>query len=161
MVHQTPQLLDFRAAADDRGSLFKIFGRAGGGSGDDLAESTGDSFVLQSGHRVFRGLHAQEPPFDQSKAVFVLKGSVRVYCVKVTGGVPDAPSLTVDDLTVGDLGLVAPQGWALGVLTVSESSSVWVSASKPYRPDSEFTIGIKSLLPQSDWREWRFSAKDG
>ena len=161
MDQQSPQLLDFRASSDERGSLLKVFGRSQGGTHAELAESTGDSFVLQSGQRVFRGLHAQEPPFDQAKAVLVLEGSVRVYCVKVTGGVPDALSLSVHDLTRGNLGLVAPQGWALGVLTVSEFSSVWVSASKPYRPSAEFTIGVKSLLSESEWAEWKFSAKDG
>lgn len=161
MDQQVPQLIDFRASLDERGSLLKVFGRPHGETRPQLAESTGDSFLLQSGHKVFRGLHVQEPPFDQSKAVFVLDGLVRVFCVRVIGGRPDARSLARKDITRGNFGLVAPQGWALGILTVSEASLVWVSASKPYQPNSEITIGIKSLIPQSEWKGWKFSEKDG
>ena len=161
MTNEAPQLVDFRVNSDARGSLSKVFGRADNAGGQTRPANSGDGFILESSHLVFRGLHAQKPPFHQSKAVLVLKGSVRVYSVRVSGGIADPSSLSVHSLTSPTkIGLVAPEGWAIGVLTISESSTVWVSASKPYRPDSEFTISIRSLLRPEETKDWKLSEKD-
>jgi dTDP-4-dehydrorhamnose 3,5-epimerase-like enzyme len=160
-MYETPQLIDFRASSDARGSLSKVFGRAGAADGEVNLKAFGDGFVLESGKDVFRGLHAQKPPFDQSKAFLVLAGSVEVYAVRTVGGVVEPSSLSVHALTgIGKVGLVVPEGWATGVHTISDSSTVWVSASKPYRPDCEFTISIRALLPFEDSKHWKLSEKD-
>ena len=160
MKRELPHLVDFLVSSDGRGGLRKAFGRFEPASSPQATSFVGDSFILESSHLVFRGLHGQVAPFDQSKAVLVLEGAVRVFCVEANDGVPDKRTLTTHELTPGRMGLLAPQGWAVGVLTVSEASLVWVSASKPYRPDLEFTVGIKTMLPEEAWRDWKFSPKD-
>ena len=108
---------------------------------------------------VLRGLHYQQPPFSQSKLVWVIQGQVLDIVVDIRKGAPTFGqhfSVVLSDENKRQLFI--PRGFAHGFITLSETSIFSYKVDQYYNAQSEGSIapddpnlGIDWQLPQKEW----------
>ena len=147
MNFQKPYVTDFTVSKDNRGTISKIFGSNLSSPISSFSNyKISDSYLSKSELNVFRGLHMQTKPFSQVKTFQVVQGVVLLVAVYAPDGKADPSSLfqvEIDEYT--NFGVIVPEEWATGFLTLSTKSSVWVTASGEYSPTYEHVIQAKSL----------------
>lgn len=119
----------------------------------------------RSCHGVLRGLHFQKPPYQQSKLVRVVEGSVLDVAVDIR---PDSPTygkhVAVELTAENHRQLFIPRGFAHGFVVLSENAVFQYKCDNFYSPQHEGGYAWNSPALGIDWRlpeeELSFSAKD-
>jgi len=125
---------------DDRGYFFEYF-RKDVFKDFNLNIEFVQSNESQSQKNVLRGLHFQNPPFEQGKLIRVVKGAVLDVAVdirpgSVTYGKWFSYELTEDNKTI----LWIPPGFAHGFLTLADHTIFQYECTNYYQKDSEGSL---------------------
>ena len=100
-----------------------------------------------------RGMHLQKKPFEQSKLVFVIKGSIIDFFV----------DLRKNSKTFGQYGsvklkssnkqlLYIQKGFAHGFKTIESNTAVMYKVSNYYSPKNEVTLNYLDKIINIDWK---------
>ena len=111
-----------------------------------------DNLSLSKKKGIFRGLHAQAPPFEQCKLVRCASGTIVDVVVDIRNGSPTYGHWQTYELS-DDNGyqLFVPAGYLHGFLTLSDNTLVHYKCSNHYNSASEINIDWKSI--DIDWQE--------
>ena len=146
---------------DDRGWFYEAF--------KDFNNEFGVLF-LQDNHSLskkkgtIRGLHLQQPPYEQSKLVRVLRGRIMDVVVdlrKDSKTYLGTQSFFLDDIE--KTALFIPKGFAHGFITLEENTEVYYKVDQIYSAMHEITIrydDIKLGIQWGDLREVTLSERD-
>jgi dTDP-4-dehydrorhamnose 3,5-epimerase len=146
---------------DERGWFYEAF--------NDFNNEFGVVF-LQDNHSLskkkgtIRGLHIQQPPYDQSKLVRVLRGSIMDVVVdlrKDSKTYLKTQSFILD--TIEKIALFIPKGFAHGFITLEDHTEVYYKVDQIYSRDHELTIMYNDSTLNVAWpnfKEYILSTKD-
>ena len=100
-----------------------------------------------------RGMHLQKKPYDQSKLIFVINGSIIDYFVDLrknseTFGEYDSVRLNSSDRKF----LYIKKGFAHGFKTLEKNTTVMYKVSNYYSPKNEITINYLDKKINIDWK---------
>ncbi len=112
---------------------------------------------------VLRGLHFQNPPFEQGKLIRVVKGSVRDIVVDIRNNSPQyGKYFSVILSEENNLMLWVPPGFAHGFLTLEDNTIFIYKCSQVYNKASEGAILWNDPDLNIDWNidEPNISEKD-
>ena len=134
-------LIEPRVFEDARGFFFESFR-------EDVfkKETTLNVSFVQDNHSksskgVLRGLHYQMPPHAQGKLVRVIKGEVLDIAVDIRESSPTCGQYVAEILSSDNKKqLYIPEGFAHGVLTLSDTSEFLYKTTDFYHPESERCI---------------------
>ncbi len=120
-------------AADGRGSFTKLFSAGSDLPGVPGPLTLGELFVTHSRLGVLRGMHLQEPPFDQHKLVFCISGAAHDVLIDLRCGSSTEGQMFETTLSggCGRAILVAP-GVAHGFLTTADDTVILYCTTRPY-----------------------------
>ena len=135
------KIIKFKKFFDLRGSFSELYNKS-----DLLNNGVSDDFV-QDNHSfskfkgTLRGLHYQESPFEQSKLLRVMKGSIMDVVVDIrlnspTFGYHECIELVSDNYEL----LYIDKGFAHGFITLEKNTEVFYKVSNFYNSKSEKTI---------------------
>ena len=125
---------------DDRGYFYEVFNEK------EFNEKTNNKYnfhALQENESksragVFRGLHFQNPPYEQAKLVRVLKGRVVDYAVDIRKGSPTFGKCVFTYLTEDNKHqFFIPRGFAHGFYVFSEEAVFEYKCDNYYNKESE------------------------
>jgi dTDP-4-dehydrorhamnose 3,5-epimerase len=95
----------------------------------------------KSGKHVLRGLHFQDPPYEQGKLVRVMQGSVLDVAVDIRKGSPTYGQWASIELSGGNKWMYwIPAGFAHGFLTLEDNTIFFYKCTNIYHKDSEGSI---------------------
>ena len=149
---QGPLLLKPRIFTDERGYFFesyneKLFKEAG-----VEADFVQDNQSL-SAKGVLRGLHFQNPPFEQGKLVRVVQGAVRDVAVDIRKASPTYGKYIIEDLSATNQYMMwIPPGFAHGFLTLENKTLFLYKCTNLYHKESESGICWNDETLNIDWR---------
>lgn len=132
------QLIESRRFDDERGYFIEVFK-------EDLfkVHLTGHPHFIQdnlscSKRGVFRGMHAQKPPFAQAKLVRAVSGRIIDFAMDIDRKSPHFGKVVGVELTP-DKGraLFIPAQYAHGFLALEDMSRVLYKVNAPYAPEYE------------------------
>jgi len=137
---------------DDRGYFFEYFRK-------DILKKNGINFeFVQSNEslsqkNVLRGLHFQNPPFEQGKYIRVIKGAVLDVTLDIrinsqTYGQWFSCELNETNKTI----LWIPPGFAHGFLTLADDTIFQYECTNVYNKDSEASIRWNDPDLNIDWK---------
>ena len=143
---------------DERGYFYEVFNER------EFNEKTGNKYnfhTLQeneskSSKFVFRGLHFQNPPYEQAKLVRVLKGAVVDFAVDIRKDSPTFGKSVDMLLTDGNKWqFFVPRGFAHGFVVLSDEAVFEYKCDNYYNKESEDGIrwdddDIESLVFMKD-----------
>ena len=108
-------------------------------------------FVNLSKKNVFRGLHFQKKPFEQTKLIKVINGSIFDVFVDLREDSNDFGSYSSIELTQ-DMGWVLiPKGFAHGFKTLEDNTSVLYKVDQYYNPENDSGIIWNDNFLNIDW----------
>lgn len=125
---------------DERGYFYEVFNER------EFNEKTNDKYdfhALQENESkskagVFRGLHFQNPPYEQAKLVRVLKGHVVDFAVDIRKNSPTFGKCVFADLTEENKHqFFVPRGFAHGFYVYSEEAVFEYKCDNYYNKESE------------------------
>lgn len=125
---------------DDRGYFYEVFNEK------EFNEKTNNKYnfhALQENESkskagVFRGLHFQNPPYEQAKLVRVLKGHVVDFAVDIRKDSPTFGKAVFADLTEENKRqFFVPRGFAHGFYVYSEEAVFEYKCDNYYNKESE------------------------
>lgn len=133
-------LIEPKVFGDDRGYFFESYNSR---VFDEVLP--GISFLQDnescSAKGVLRGLHFQEPPFEQGKLVRVARGSVLDVSVDIRKGSPTYGKHAAFRLTGGNKHMLwMPPGFAHGFLTLEDDTIFLYKCTNVYNRESENAI---------------------
>ena len=96
-----------------------------------------DYYNCISSSQVFRGLHYQQAPLEQTKVFHVAFGACTLYCVN-TLNLQEQLSFSLSSDTPHLV--IVPPLWATGYLTHVHRTSVIAIANQPYAPHLQDTV---------------------
>ncbi|MDB3895686.1 dTDP-4-dehydrorhamnose 3,5-epimerase [Alphaproteobacteria bacterium] len=97
------------------------------------------SFSSKAG--TIRGLHAQAPPFAQSKLVWCTRGRILDIAVDIRHGSPNFGSWLGKEISEDNgIQVFIPEGFLHGFVTLEENTEVAYKCSRFYSPSHEITI---------------------
>ena len=106
----------------------------------------------KSSKGVLRGLHYQEPPFEQGKLVRVASGEVFDVAVDLRSDSPTYGQWVSQILSAKNKKqLWIPEGFAHGFLTLSDDAELLYKTTNFYNQASESTIRYDSNLFNIEW----------
>jgi dTDP-4-dehydrorhamnose 3,5-epimerase len=156
LIHQKiPDLIliEPQLHRDDRGYFLETFRE------DLLKEKIGfDTIFVQdneskSSKGVLRGLHYQEPPFDQSKLLRVVQGSILDVAVDIRNNSPTfGVHLAIELNEDNKYQLFIPKGFAHGFVVLSNSAIVCYKTDNFYSQESERGILFNDKTLDIDWK---------
>jgi dTDP-4-dehydrorhamnose 3,5-epimerase len=137
---------------DERGYFFEYFRK-------DFLVSTGANLEFvqsnesKSQKNVLRGLHFQNPPYEQGKYVRVIKGAVLDVVVDIRKSSRNygqwfSSELTEDNKTI----LWIPPGFAHGFLTLADDTIFQYECTQYYHRDSEGSLRWNDPDLNIDWK---------
>lgn len=145
-------LLEPDVFQDERGYFFESFNQ----NKFEVALGFKPEFVQDnesmSSKHVLRGLHFQEPPFEQAKLVRVIRGAVTDVCVDIrknstTFGQHIAVDLSAENKHM----LYIPAGFAHGFVTRENNTIFSYKCTGPYNKASENAIHWEDPQLCIDW----------
>jgi dTDP-4-dehydrorhamnose 3,5-epimerase len=108
------------------------------------------SFSNEAG--TLRGLHYQLPPFEQSKLIRVIAGSILDIVVDVR---PESNTfLEWQSFLLNSeekKSLLIPKGFAHGFITLSDKTEVYYKVDEKYSPENEITINYDDPSLMINW----------
>ena len=132
-------------AEDNRGAFIKKYHL------DDFSNS-GIDFSLReqyysiSQKDVVRGMHFQAPPFDHSKLVYVISGSVLDVVIDLRKDLPTYGKCFAQILTGNDnTSLFIPTGFAHGFKSLEDNTIMLYNVSSVYNRENDFGIRWDSI----------------
>lgn len=139
------KIIEVDVFRDERGFFQKIYHQ------DEYQENALDMIFKEqyftcSNKNVLRGMHFQLPPYDQSKLVTCLTGSVLDVFLDLrknskTYGQTDSYILSKDS----GKSIFLPSGIAHGFLSLEDNSGMLYSTSTVYNPESDYGIMWNSI----------------
>jgi len=119
----------------------------------------------KSAKGVLRGLHFQNPPFDQGKLVRCIEGKVMDVVVDIRKGSPTyGKHLSVELSGENKKQLFVPRGFAHGFVVLSETAIFAYKVDNTYSPENEAGIKYDDKDLNIDWglrkEEVQLSEKD-
>jgi dTDP-4-dehydrorhamnose 3,5-epimerase len=127
--------------ADDRGSFAKLFSSSWLGR-----HALGEVFVSESDEGVLRGLHMQEPPYEQHKLVSCLGGRAYDVVVDLRRGSPTEGRLVECELDAGNAtALWLPPGVAHGFLALTPATVMLYCTTSPHSPEHDSGVRWDSV----------------
>ena len=97
----------------------------------------------KSSKGVIRGLHFQKPPFEQSKLIRVLRGSILDIAVDLRENSPTFLQHRSMSLSEKNFKQVfVPVGFAHGFLTLEDDCEISYKVSNPYDHDSDVSLSV-------------------
>jgi dTDP-4-dehydrorhamnose 3,5-epimerase len=136
---------------DERGYFFESYNQR------VFAEAGLDMVFMQdnescSGKGVLRGLHFQEPPFEQGKLVRVARGSVLDVSVDIRRGSPTYGKYAAFQLTGGNKHMLwIPPGFAHGFLTLEDETIFLYKCTNVYNRGSENAVRWNDPVLDIQW----------
>jgi len=131
------KILSAKSFADNRGLFSELFRES-----DFLKFSfVQDNFSHSLYKGTFRGLHFQRAPFEQSKLVHVITGSILDFFVDLrphSETFLDYCSYTLN--SSDNESLLIPKGFAHGFLTLEDDTRVLYKVDNYYSPDHDFSL---------------------
>jgi len=123
-----------------------------------------DNHTFSKRKGTIRGLHLQQPPFEQSKLIRVLKGRIMDVVVdlrKDSETYLKTQSFYLDSLD--KTALFIPKGFAHGYITLEDNTEVYYKVDQIYSAKNEITIrydDIKLGIQWGEFKEYILSEKD-
>lgn len=146
------KLIEPNVFEDERGFFYESYNQ------QKFNEAIGKeiSFVQdnhsKSSKGVLRGLHYQEPPFEQGKLVRVASGEVFDVAVDIRSDSPTYGQWVSQILSAENRKqLWIPEGFAHGFLTLSDDAELLYKTTNFYNQASERTIRFDSNLFNIEW----------
>ena len=139
------RLIKNKINSDIRGFFYKPYAR------EELAKknidfNAAEVFYSASKKNVIRGMHFQVPPFQQTKIVTVISGSIMDVILDIRAGSPHYGKWISIFLKENDgKALYIPIGFAHGFISLEEKSTVLYLADCGYFPESEMGIKYNSF----------------
>lgn len=125
---------------DNRGYFFESYSKAKFDAAGIHADFVQDNQSL-SCRNVLRGLHFQNPPFEQGKLVRVISGSVLDVAVDIRKGSPYFGKWISRILSAENKAMMwVPPGFAHGFLTLDDNTVFSYKCTAYYRKDAEGVI---------------------
>jgi len=145
-------IMQSRIFKDDRGYFFEYFRK-------DVLKDYGvnvefvQSNESQSQKNVLRGLHFQNPPFEQGKLIRVVKGAVLDVSLDIRKSSPNYGQWFAYELNeVNKTILWIPPGFAHGFLTLADNTIFQYECTNYYHKDSEGSIRWNDPTINIDWK---------
>ena len=108
--------------------------------------------ISESCKNVVRGLHFQNPPFEQGKLIRVLKGAVLDVAVDIRRSSPTYGKHFVIELTEDNkTALWVPPGFAHGFRTLEDNTLFYYDCTQVYNKSSEGSIRWNDPDLAIDW----------
>lgn len=137
---------------DDRGYFLEYFRK-------DVLNNFGvdlefvQSNESQSQKNVLRGLHFQNPPFEQGKLIRVVKGAVMDVAVDIRKSSPNFGKWFAYEINeINKTILWIPPGFAHGFLTLADNTIFQYECTNYYHKDSEGSIRWNDPTINIDWK---------
>lgn len=140
-------LLQAAQSSDARGSFTKLIS-VGPGYEDGIPDalSLGEVFLTRSRLGVLRGMHLQEPPFDQHKLVYCLEGLAYDVLVDLRRGSPTESLIYASELSPDTAqAILVPPGVAHGFLALADATSMLYCTTRPYSPEHDSGVRWDSI----------------
>lgn len=146
-----PVIIEPKVFADSRGYFFESYN-------DLLCERLGISSAFCqdnesfSSRHVLRGLHFQNPPYEQGKLVRVVLGSVLDVVVDIRKNSPElGKTFSIELNSENKKMLWIPPGFAHGFITLSDNTIFLYKCTKSYNKESESGIIWNDKTLNIDW----------
>lgn len=151
--------------SDERGYFFESFKK------NELNEFLGyhvnfcQDNESKSSYGVLRGLHYQEPPFEQAKLVRVIQGSVLDVAVDIRKNSPTfGKHVSIELNDQNKKQLFIPTGFAHGFVVISETAIFSYKVDNYYNREFDRGIAFNDKVLDINWRikksEIKISKKD-
>ncbi len=101
-----------------------------------------EDLIVVSNKNVLRGLHFQNPPFDQAKLVYCVKGRILDVVLDIRRGSPTYGNYEMFNINASNFSILyLKEGFAHGYLSLEEGTIVMYKMSSVY--NKEFEGGIR------------------
>ena len=144
-------IIDPKVFGDDRGYFFESFNAEVFASAGLIADFVQDN-ESRSVKGVLRGLHFQEPPFEQGKLVRVVRGAVMDVSVDIRKDSPTYGKWTAFELSEQNKRMLwIPPGFAHGFVTLEDDTVFIYKCTNVYNRESESSILWNDPELSIDW----------
>jgi dTDP-4-dehydrorhamnose 3,5-epimerase len=100
-----------------------------------------DNYAFNTLSGTLRGLHFQNPPYEQAKLVRCSRGAILDVAVDLRPNSPTFGHHVATELSEDNWHqLLIPEGFAHGYLTLTDSAVVLYKVNRPYAPDHQAGI---------------------
>ena len=145
------KLLEAKVFNDDRGYFKESFKQSDFES-FGIYDTWVQDNISSSSRGVLRGLHYQNPPYEQAKLVQALEGKIWDVAVDIRKGSATylkwfAAELSQDNHRM----LYVPKGFAHGFVVLSKTAKIMYKCSGEYDPKSEGSLAWNDPLINIDW----------
>jgi len=117
-----------------------------------------DNFSFSNNKNTIRGIHFQNPPFEQSKLISVISGGIFDIFVDLRKNSKTFGKFHTITLDRNDLILYIPKGFGHGLCTLSDKTLVHYKVSNKYDPLSEETIAWNDTDLDIPWPKFSNNA---
>ena len=145
-------LIKPRVHADHRGFFLESY------SDKIFAEAGINCAFVQDNHSkstakgVIRGLHLQNPPYEQSKLVRVIRGAIFDVAVDLRPESPTRGQWKSFELTERNFNMLfIPKGFAHGFCTLEENTEIVYKVDNPYSPTHDTGVIWNDPLLAINW----------
>lgn len=143
-------LIEPRVFKDSRGHFLEVYQEARYADAGVHGPFVQDNLV-QSEHRVLRGLHLQNP-HGQGKLVQALEGEIFDVAVDVRPGSPTFGRWTAVNLSAANYRQIfVPPDFAHGYVVLSDGALVSYKTTEVYAPDAEVAVAWNDPEIGIDW----------
>ena len=126
---------------DDRGSFSEIFNQELFKKNNLKINYIQDNFSFSELKNTIRGLHFQKKPFEQTKLIKVINGSIFDVFVDIRKGSPSFGKWGGYELSENNgYQLFIPEGFAHGFITLENNCEIVYKCTRYYSPESEGSL---------------------
>ena len=144
------KLISKKVLHDERGIFSELF-RASSINNISFIQDNFSHSLLKG---TFRGLHFQSSPFEQTKLVHVLTGSILDFFVDIRPASDTYLDYCAYKLTSsGDEALMIPKGFAHGFLTLEDDTRVFYKVDNYYSSENDYSLVWNDSSINIDFQE--------
>lgn len=125
---------------DDRGFFYELYNKKIFQSFNLDNQFIQDNISFSKSKHTIRGLHYQKNPYEQSKLIFILSGSIFDVFIDIRENSKTFGEYGCVELSKPGEGLYIPKGFLHGFCTMEPNTLVSYKVDQPYQPDNE--IGV-------------------
>ena len=145
-------LIEAEKLEDERGFFSRLFCAEQFSNQGLLSSFPQCNFSYNKTKGTLRGMHYQEPPFEEVKLVRCVAGSIYDCIIDLRPGSKTYLNWIGIELSASSLQLLyVPKGFAHGFLTLEKNSEVFYQVSTPYQPNAERGIRYDDPAFQVIW----------